>query len=155
MYNNIEIKIEACNIPIEYLPMDGTCCVDLETMTYINTNMPVNLDYWLIEDHSERYSRAFNIDFVDIFSSINEIEDDRFIKIQTYHINSQEWYKYEVIHERVKYKRDISYFRQQDWTFLSSWIGGIIKKWESEGLTEEQIIEKLKKYGEVKEIKKG
>lgn len=45
--------------------------------------------------------------------------------------------------------------REDDWTWLSSWIGGMIEKWKSEGLSEEQIIEELKKYGDIKEIKKG
>ena len=52
-------------------------------------------------------------------------------------------------------KEDEEYWKSQDWTWLSSWIGGMIKKWELEGLSEEQIIEELRKYGEVKEIKKG
>ena len=52
-------------------------------------------------------------------------------------------------------KEDEEYWKSQDWTWLSSWIGGMIEKWKSKGLTEQQIIEELKKYGDVKEIEKG
>lgn len=43
--------------------------------------------------------------------------------------------------------------REDDWTWLSSWIGGMIEKWKEQGYTEEQIIEELSKYGNVKIIK--
>lgn len=52
-------------------------------------------------------------------------------------------------------KEDEEYYKSLDWSWLSSWIGGMIKNWEEQGLTEEQIIEELKKYGDAKEIKKG
>lgn len=42
--------------------------------------------------------------------------------------------------------------REDDWKWLSSWIGGIIKELEEQGYTEEQIIAELSKYGDVKTI---
>ena len=44
--------------------------------------------------------------------------------------------------------------REDDWKWLSSWIGGIIKELEEQGYTEEQIIEELSKYGDVKFIER-
>ena len=40
----------------------------------------------------------------------------------------------------------------QHWSWLSNWLGGIIKDMQNEGYTEEQIIEELSKYGDVKII---
>lgn len=42
----------------------------------------------------------------------------------------------------------------QHWTWLSNWLGGIIKDMQNEGYTEEQIIEELSKYGDVKFIER-
>ena len=42
--------------------------------------------------------------------------------------------------------------REDDWTWVSSWIGRMIEEWEEQGYTEEQIIEELSKYGDVKRI---
>ena len=44
--------------------------------------------------------------------------------------------------------------REDDWTWVSSWIGGMIKELEEQGHTEEQIVEELSKYGEVKVVEK-
>ena len=49
-------------------------------------------------------------------------------------------------------KDDETHLESLDWTWLSSWIGGMIEKWKSGGYTEEQIIEELSKYGDVKRI---
>lgn len=44
--------------------------------------------------------------------------------------------------------------RENDWTLVSSWIGGMIKELEEKGHTEEQIVEELSKYVSVKFIDK-
>ena len=52
-------------------------------------------------------------------------------------------------------KEDEGYWEPLDWSWTIEWIRGMIEKWKLKGLTEEQIIEELKKFGDVKEIKKG
>ena len=52
-------------------------------------------------------------------------------------------------------KEEEEYLKSLDWTWLSNWLGGIIKYMQNEGYTEEQIIEELSKYGDVKVFEEG
>ena len=53
-------------------------------------------------------------------------------------------------------KEDEEYWKSLDWSWTGEWIyDNYVKPLIDKGLTEEQIIEEMKKYGDVKEIKKG
>lgn len=49
-------------------------------------------------------------------------------------------------------KDDKTHWEALDWSWVVEWIGGMIEKWKSKGLSEEQIIAELSKYGDVKTI---
>ena len=48
--------------------------------------------------------------------------------------------------------KEIEWHKSQDWAWLSNWFGGMIKDMQNEGYTEEQVIEELGKYGDVRTI---
>jgi len=52
-------------------------------------------------------------------------------------------------------KDDETHWETLDWSWIVEWIDGMIEKWKSKGLTEQQIIEELSKYGDVKVFEEG
>ena len=52
-------------------------------------------------------------------------------------------------------KEEEEYWKSLDWSWINEWIDGMIEKWKSKGLTEQQIIEELKKYGDIKVFEEG
>ena len=43
-------------------------------------------------------------------------------------------------------------WKDMDWTRITSWLGGQIEHMKAEGLTEDEIIEELSKYCEVRKV---
>ena len=52
-------------------------------------------------------------------------------------------------------KDDETHWKTLDWSWIVEWIEGMVKNMESKGYTEEQIIEELSKYGDVKVFEEG